>query len=226
MIIKGIYKITSPTNKIYIGQSHNIKSRFSSYKYLRCKDQVKLYNSFSKYSPSNHVFEIVHILPNDVSQNILDNYEYLYINQYKELGFNLLNIREAGSRGKHSIETIEKMKGRIWKEESIQKIKYTLNGHIVSIETKEKISKKIKEHYDLGTYKNIKKRTEWISKTKGKKYPKSNRPTKEELLKLNENLPINKISPIYNVSNSTISQWMREYGIKPSMKFKARTNKK
>ena len=27
----GIYKITSPTNRVYIGQSVNIKKRFRSY---------------------------------------------------------------------------------------------------------------------------------------------------------------------------------------------------
>jgi len=33
----GIYKITSPTNKVYIGQSTNILFRFRAYKRLNCK---------------------------------------------------------------------------------------------------------------------------------------------------------------------------------------------
>lgn len=33
----GIYKITSPTGKIYIGQSKNIPDRIKRYKGLRCK---------------------------------------------------------------------------------------------------------------------------------------------------------------------------------------------
>ena len=46
----GIYKITSPSNKIYIGQSINIERRFNSYKNLsHCKQQIKLYNSLQKY---------------------------------------------------------------------------------------------------------------------------------------------------------------------------------
>ena len=39
--ICGIYKITSPTGKIYIGQSANIKSRITNYKNARCKCQQK-----------------------------------------------------------------------------------------------------------------------------------------------------------------------------------------
>jgi group I intron endonuclease len=55
----GIYKILSPTNKIYIGQSIDIERRFKEYKNLYCKGQPKIYNSLKKYSPENHIFEIL-----------------------------------------------------------------------------------------------------------------------------------------------------------------------
>ena len=55
----GIYKITSPSGKIYIGSSTNIKRRFSNYKGLRCKSQSKLYNSFLKYGVDKHLFEVI-----------------------------------------------------------------------------------------------------------------------------------------------------------------------
>ena len=55
----GIYKILSPTNKIYIGQSIDIKRRFKEYKTFQCKQQPKIYNSLKKYGPENHVFEII-----------------------------------------------------------------------------------------------------------------------------------------------------------------------
>ena len=44
----GIYKITNPSNKVYIGQSTNIKERFRKYSKLSNKRQIKLYNSFQK----------------------------------------------------------------------------------------------------------------------------------------------------------------------------------
>jgi group I intron endonuclease len=59
IIMIGIYKITSPTNKIYVGQSIDIEKRFKQYKRLDCKKQPKLYNSFSKHGVENHIFEIL-----------------------------------------------------------------------------------------------------------------------------------------------------------------------
>lgn len=56
--ICGIYKITSPTGKIYIGQSRNVYSRRN--KYRNCKpDQPRIYNSIQKYGWEAHTFEII-----------------------------------------------------------------------------------------------------------------------------------------------------------------------
>jgi len=55
----GIYKITSPTNKVYIGSSKNIEKRWRDYNILSCKSQVKLYNSLKKYGPEAHTFEVI-----------------------------------------------------------------------------------------------------------------------------------------------------------------------
>lgn len=37
-----IYKITSPSNKIYIGQTCHFNNRFAQYKAVSCKNQTKL----------------------------------------------------------------------------------------------------------------------------------------------------------------------------------------
>ena len=56
----GIYKITSPTNKIYIGKSFNVENRINEYKYVgRRKSQHKLNNSINKHGLENHIFEII-----------------------------------------------------------------------------------------------------------------------------------------------------------------------
>lgn len=55
----GIYKITSQSKKIYIGQSVDIEKRFKRYKNLHCKKQIRLYNSFLKYGVDKHKFEIL-----------------------------------------------------------------------------------------------------------------------------------------------------------------------
>jgi group I intron endonuclease len=55
----GIYKITSPTGRIYIGSSNNIENRKCKYKSLKCSSQTRLYNSLKKYGFENHLFEIL-----------------------------------------------------------------------------------------------------------------------------------------------------------------------
>jgi group I intron endonuclease len=55
----GIYKITSPSGRIYIGQSTNIQRRWErAYKKLKCKGQPRLYASIVKYGFSEHIFEV------------------------------------------------------------------------------------------------------------------------------------------------------------------------
>jgi group I intron endonuclease len=56
--ICGIYKITSPTKRVYIGQSKDIKSRWKSYK-RKNQNQKLLNNSLLKYGYENHTFEII-----------------------------------------------------------------------------------------------------------------------------------------------------------------------
>ena len=101
----GIYKITSPSGKVYIGQSWDIQKRWSDYKGMQSNSQRKLEYSLSKYGIQSHVFEVIHELPVDVEQEVLDRYEQLYMDAYRDGGVELLNIREGGSNGKLNQET-------------------------------------------------------------------------------------------------------------------------
>ena len=42
----GIYKITNPKGKVYIGQSIDINRRFNEYQKMLCSQSKKLYYSF------------------------------------------------------------------------------------------------------------------------------------------------------------------------------------
>jgi group I intron endonuclease len=108
----GIYKITSPSNSVYIGQSWNIEHRWNGYNSMKNirGNEGKLPASFLKYGAKDHIFEVVHELPKDITQDILDRYEQLYIDCYRDCEINILNTREAGSRGKHAEETKEKLR--------------------------------------------------------------------------------------------------------------------
>jgi group I intron endonuclease len=91
----GIYKITNPSNKVYIGQSTNIEKRFKTYKLNNCKSQRALYNSFLKYGFDNHKFEI--ICECDIKE--LNDKERHYQDLYNVLT-NGLNCRLTTSKNK------------------------------------------------------------------------------------------------------------------------------
>lgn len=136
----GIYKITSPTGKICIGQSSKIEQRFQYYKNLNCTQQVKLLRSLQKYKPENHNFEIIE----ECKESRLNLRERHWQEQYdvlnKEKGLNLRYTKVDDRSGTMSKETKERM--------SISKIgnKNTMHGKTHSEETKKKISEKRKGH--------------------------------------------------------------------------------
>lgn len=59
--ICGIYKITSPTKRVYVGQAKNLHKRWYDYYTMnsKTKSQVKLWRSFLKHGVENHIFEIL-----------------------------------------------------------------------------------------------------------------------------------------------------------------------
>jgi group I intron endonuclease len=105
----GIYKITSPSGKVYIGQSRCIEKRLSGYKKYGAKFQLHLQYSFIKHGANNHSFAIVHELPQDVTQDVLNRYEQIYIDSYRDCGAELMNIREGGTTGALSKESRTKL---------------------------------------------------------------------------------------------------------------------
>lgn len=83
----GIYKITNPKGKIYIGQSVNIKKRFKQYMALSCEKQIHLYNSFVKYGFESHLLEIIEVC--DISElNTRERYWQDYYFVIGKLGLN------------------------------------------------------------------------------------------------------------------------------------------
>lgn len=105
----GIYKITSPSGRVYIGQSWNIKERWRGYHKGHSKYQPLLHNSFLKYGVEEHVFEIIQDLSENSEQNTLNFYEQLYMDLYRSFGVPLLNLREGGIGGKLAEETKRKL---------------------------------------------------------------------------------------------------------------------
>lgn len=101
----GIYKITSPSGKIYIGQSTNLKKREEDYIKLRCNNQHKLYNSLRKHGWEQHMFEIIE----ECDIKLLNEREIYWGLHYDVLGENGLNLRLGNANGLCSQETKDKI---------------------------------------------------------------------------------------------------------------------
>lgn len=136
----GIYKITSPTGKVYIGQSIDVERRFRTYKKLHCKGQVILYNSFMKHGVEKHKFEI--LCECEISE--LNDKERYYQDLYSVLegkGMNCKLTKSSDRSGKHSDETKLKMsisgKGKKLSEETKKRLSISMTN--MSEETKIKI---------------------------------------------------------------------------------------
>ena len=134
--ICGIYKITSPSNKVYIGSSRNIHKRWLAYKNCS-KSQHKLFDSINNYGIEIHQFEV--ILECELKdlfyfercfQEIYNSIEYglncVYVNTDEKPLVISEEVRKKMSNSqlgkKHSLVTIEKRKNYKHSKEIIQKI--------------------------------------------------------------------------------------------------------
>ena len=161
----GIYKITSPSGKIYIGQSININLRFTQYKNINStKKQLGLHNSFLKYGITNHTFEIIE----ECIIDLLNERERYWQEYYKVLksGLNLCLVNTKEKKYIHCEETKTKIsqsrKGIIFTDEHKEKIRDVRTGTTLKESTKQKLSIKSKE---LGL-----RPPSWKGKTKTKQH--------------------------------------------------------
>lgn len=136
----GIYKVESPNGEIYLGQSRHVIKRWGSLKRTTCPRPELLVKSILRYGQSVHIFSVAHELPDDISQNILDLYEQIYIKQYKDCGVSLLNIQNGGYRSRHVDSTKEKLKLRKCSDETKRKISIAHKGKVLSTEHRLKLS--------------------------------------------------------------------------------------
>ncbi len=184
--IIGIYKLTSPTGRIYIGQStHIYQAWIDRYCNYNCKTQRRLYNSLKKYGWDSHKKEIIHILGiyNKEELNLLEIY---YGELYNVYGENGLNLRKCGgSKGSHSPETKRLMSeaqkgnknhnfGKSPSLETRKKISLIHTGRKASIETRKKQSDAVSgdKHPMFGKSHSKEARLKVSKFHKGRKRPK------------------------------------------------------
>jgi len=109
MALPVIYIIISPTNRIYVGQTRDFEKRISYYKRSKCKGQTLLHASLRKYGWEQHTCEVVVKTRAEIPQWELTLLEQTIMDHYRSEGYELMNLKEAGSWGKHSEETKLKM---------------------------------------------------------------------------------------------------------------------
>lgn len=181
--ICGIYKITSPSKRVYIGQSVHILNRWSTYRSMCINGQRLLLNSFKKYGVKKHKFEIIHVCePNELDK--LEQYYAELFNVYKvKTGLNLIiagghkrhseetkaKISKSGTGKKRSIQTRQRisaaLKGKKKSAEHVKKMSVANLGKKASPETRDKmrkahLGKKHRPHKPMKPY------SEWNRKNK------------------------------------------------------------
>ena len=153
----GIYKITSPSKRIYIGQSISIDIRMNQYKQgYNCRRQLRLYASLLKYGFSEHIFEVVEECIEE-ELNIRERHWQDFYDVLGEMGLNCRLQSTYDKSGKlsedtkrrisrtktgveHSAESIEKMRGREVSEETRRKQRDAKLGRKLSQEVVNKIA--------------------------------------------------------------------------------------
>ena len=151
----GIYKITSPSNRVYIGQSIKLEKRLLDYKKQKnCSGQPKIFNSILKYGIENHKIEIIEEC--DVEQlNVRERYWQEFYNAITN-GLNCILTKTTDKKAVFCKEVRKKMsiagKGKKQSNEHINKRVTSKKGYTHSDETKRKIAlKHCKMLLDLST---------------------------------------------------------------------------
>jgi len=85
--MRFIYKLTSPNNKVYIGQTANLGNRLNDYKRLSFPKQRLIHNSIKKYGWENFKIEILYF--GKCHQSEINIIEEHYIKKYKDLNRSL-----------------------------------------------------------------------------------------------------------------------------------------
>jgi len=114
--MKGyIYKLISPSEKCYIGQTININKRLSEYRtFHNCKNQSKLFNAIKKYGFENFKHEIIETIDFELKSELQDKLNELeidYISKYDSVkkGY---NICYGGNQHRLGVKESEEQKQR------------------------------------------------------------------------------------------------------------------
>lgn len=100
--MKVIYRLTSPSGAVYIGQTKNLKNRLAAYRSLRCKAQGRLYKSLAQHGFDSHAVAVLHTFSRLEEQSVVDDYERYVIAVHRHaMRCEMLNITDGGRGNAH-----------------------------------------------------------------------------------------------------------------------------
>lgn len=140
-----IYKITSPSNKIYIGQTNDLRKRINCHRHSmkRKGNNVILINSLKKHGFDEHLFEIVE----ECDNSLLDEREIFWIKKYNSfyannpMGMNMT----IGGEGHTGFNKNDGNRKKILLENLYAKGQNPFKGKTHTEENKKKMSKLMSE---------------------------------------------------------------------------------
>lgn len=141
LIKNVIYKLTSPSGKVYIGKSKNFNRRLKKYERLDCKTQPKIFKAILKYGFENFWIEIVDCSDSDKELNNLERLNIIKYDSFKN-GYNCTEGGDGNSnptpetRLKYSLARL----GKPLSQEAKNKLSEKRKGMKFSEITKKKIS--------------------------------------------------------------------------------------
>ena len=167
-----IYKIINNVNKkIYIGKTiHSLKTRWNKHKYhIKNKKNYHLYNAINKYGIKNFNIVVIDKAETLTELNKKEKDWIIYYKSYDKLfGYNMTMGGDGGKLSNESLKKMIKTKNKTVQEkirkngklyfhpDSWKKLmSYKMKNRIISEETKDKISKALKEGYRTGKIKPV-----------------------------------------------------------------------
>lgn len=226
----GIYKITNLiNNKVYIGQSIDIKQRWYNHlhHHQRFKD-LPLYRAFKKYGITNFTFNIIE----ECNIQDLDEREKYWIQYYNSYnnGYNMT----TGGQGTHNTEIklsakdieniINLLKDNKLSQRKIAKL-YNVGQDTISEINQGKTRRQNNIEYPIRQFKKDKNyicplcgeykcyTSTYCNKCNYIYQRKQERPSKEILKTLIRNQSFVDIGKQYNVTDNTIRRWCKYYNL-------------
>jgi group I intron endonuclease len=195
-----IYKITSPTNKIYVGKTVNLSTRKSYYRSNNNKSQKIISNSIDKYGWDNHIFEVI----DTTSIDSLNELEVKYIKELNSYHYDNpkgMNLTKGGD-------------GSFGRKDS-EETKLKRVSHHIGVKRSEKtkelmsLSKKGKPSSRKGVKLSNETKNRIGESNKGKVKPESFYIQKKETSLINFIKKYGSILQIDPISKNIIKEWVK-----------------